>query len=121
MSKKHAALEEKLRKYALTFPEATEEHPWDHVAIKVRGKTFVFLGGDKADAFSLTVKLPVSAEMAVTLPFVEPAGYGLGKSGWVSVRPGPKDPLDEKLYREWIAQSYRAIAPKKLVKALAAI
>ena len=28
--------EETLRQFALKFPEATEDHPWDHIAIKVK-------------------------------------------------------------------------------------
>ena len=74
MSKKMAELEERMRLYGLAFPEATEDHPWEHISLKVRGKTFVFLGGhkDSAGQFSMTLKLPVSAEMAVTLPFVKP-------------------------------------------------
>lgn len=33
-----------LRKSALDYPGAYEEFPWGHRAIKVKGKTFVFLG-----------------------------------------------------------------------------
>lgn len=56
--------------------------------------------------------------MALTLPFVSPTGYGLGKSGWVTATFGPKQtpPLD--MLQDWIDESYRAQAPKKLVAAL---
>lgn len=120
MSKKMAALQEKMRQFALAFPEAQEDHPWDHIAVKVRKKTFVFLGGHKGSdgLFSMTVKLPVSAEMATTLSYVEPAGYGLGRSGWVTVKCAAKDKPDAGMFREWIEQSYRAVAPKTLVKEL---
>ncbi len=120
MSKKMAQLQEKMREYALTFPESHEDNPWEHIAIKVRKKTFVFLGGhkDSDGKFSMTVKLPVSAEMAATLPYVEPAGYGLGRSGWVTVKCAAKDKADPEMFREWIEQSYRAVAPKTLVKQL---
>ena len=78
---KGGAIETKLRDYALGFPEAYEEFPWGHSAIKVKGKAFLFMGtGD--DGFSISVKLPQSRDMAVDLPFTEPTGYGLGKSGW---------------------------------------
>jgi hypothetical protein len=52
------------------------------------------------------------------LPFTEPTGYGLGKSGWVSAKfpPGKKLPVD--LLKEWIDESYRAQAPKKLVASI---
>ncbi len=36
-----------LRKFALAFPEATEDMPWGHHAIKVKGKSFVFLAPRK--------------------------------------------------------------------------
>ena len=113
------SLELELRDYALTFPEVTEDHPWGHRAMKVKKKAFVFLGGDKnARELSLSVKLPQSRDMAVDLPFAEPTGYGLGKSGWVtaSFTKTADVPLD--LLKAWIGESYRAIAPKKLVKVL---
>jgi hypothetical protein len=56
--------------------------------------------------------------MVLTLPYVEPAGYGLGKSGWVTLRLGSKDPVDLDMFKDWIGQSYRAVAPKTLVKKL---
>lgn len=120
MSKKLFALQEKLRVYALTFPEAHEDHPWDHLAIKVRKKMFVILPGEALHEgkLNVTVKLPVSGEMALTLPYVERTGYGLGRSGWVTAMIGPKDPADLAMLKDWIAQSYRAVAPKTLVKTL---
>ena len=105
---------ETLRGYGLGFPEATEDFPWGHTAIKVRGKTFVWL--DKSeDVLSLTVKLPVSRDFALVFDFAEPAGYGLGRSGWISCRfpPGSEAP-DLDLLKRWIAESYRAVAPKNL-------
>lgn len=112
---KGGAIESKLRDYALGFPEAYEEFPWGHSAIKVKGKAFLFMGtGD--DGFSISVKLPQSRDMAVDLPFTEPTGYGLGKSGWVTAHLKDQKSLD--LIRAWIEESYRAIAPKKLVKGL---
>jgi len=113
------SVELELRDYAITFPETTEDHPWGHRALKVKGKSFLFLGGEKnATELSLSVKLPNSRDLALDLPFAEPTGYGLGKSGWVTARfdKVPGIPLD--LLKAWIEESYRAIAPKKLVKAL---
>ena len=120
MSKKMKALEDRMRRFALTFPEAKEGKSWDHISIKVRKKNFVFFGGhkDSDGLFSMTLKLPQSAEMAASLPFVESSGHGYGRSGWVTVRLGPKDKADPKMFEEWIEQSYRAVAPKKLVKAM---
>jgi predicted DNA-binding protein (MmcQ/YjbR family) len=112
--------EQRLIRFALTFPEATLDHPWDHDAVKVRGKMFATFGGKAGSPkeFSMSVKLPVSAEMALTLPWVEPTGYGLGKSGWVTARIKAGEDLDIETMKGWIAQSYRAIAPKTLLKAM---
>ena len=52
------------------------------------------------------------------LPFVTPTAYGLGKSGWVTAQWPAKQPIDEEMCRAWILESYRAQAPKKLVKQL---
>ena len=105
-----------LRTYALGFPEAREDFPWGERVVKVRDKVFVFLGRDE-DA-GVTVKLPSSGLMALNLPFVSPTGYGLGKSGWVTARFGPKDKPPIDMLRKWIEESYRAVAPRELVKRL---
>jgi predicted DNA-binding protein (MmcQ/YjbR family) len=106
-----------LRKHALTFPQAVEEFPWGESAIKVKGKVFVFLH-QTDDFLSVTVKLPESGATAVGLPFAQPSGYGLGKSGWVTSRfePAAAVPLD--LLKEWVGESFRAVAPKKVLAAL---
>jgi predicted DNA-binding protein (MmcQ/YjbR family) len=110
---------EALRAHAFTFPETHEDHPWGEIALKVRGKVFVFLGAD-GDTVSFSVKLPQSADAALSLPGTQPTPYGLGKSGWVSVQVGPKSKLPQELLAAWISESWMAIAPKTLVKAQAA-
>jgi predicted DNA-binding protein (MmcQ/YjbR family) len=104
---------ETLRAYGLSLPEASEDHPWGHSALKVRGKTFCWL--DKQDGLSATVKLPASRDFAELSDWTEPTGYGLGRSGWITARfaPGGEAP-DLDLLKRWIAESYRAVAPKKL-------
>ena len=107
-----------LRKLALAYPEAWEDHPWGECVIKVRKKIFVFLGADR-DGLRVTVKLPLSYGAALLAPFAKPTGYGLGPSGWVTCRFGPKDPVPMDVLRDWIDESYRAVAPKKLHPAVA--
>jgi len=106
-----------LRTYALTFPEAREDFPWGERVVKVREKVFVFLGRDDEE-IGVTVKLPSSGLMALSLPFASPTGYGLGKSGWVTARFAAKDKPPLEMLRKWIEESYRAVAPKELVKLL---
>jgi predicted DNA-binding protein (MmcQ/YjbR family) len=108
---------ESLRGYGLSLPEAVEEMPWGHSALKVRKKTFVFLNLGE-DELSLSVKLPVSRDFALIFDFAEPTGYGLGRSGWITARFGPSDDPDLELLQRWIVESYKARAPKKLSFAL---
>ncbi|MGH6869910.1 MAG: MmcQ/YjbR family DNA-binding protein [Rhizomicrobium sp.] len=105
----------RLKAKALSYPEATEEHPWGDTAIKVRGKTFIFLGED-GGGLSLSVKLPASREFALEYPFTRPTPYGLGKSGWVSSQFAGPDAPPMDVLEAWLNESYRAIAPKKLTQ-----
>jgi hypothetical protein len=89
------------------------------VVVKIRKKVFLFLDGDPRDpALHLSVKLPVSGADVLSLPFAAPTGYGLGKAGWVSFQfqPGEEPPL--ALLQPWVAESYRAVAPRRLVAQL---
>ena len=104
---------ETLRTHGLAFPEVTEDHPWGHCALKVRAKTFCWLNKDD-DALSATVKLPVSRDFAEMFDWTEPTGYGLGRSGWITARFSREDEPDLDLLKRWMAESYRAVAPKKL-------
>jgi predicted DNA-binding protein (MmcQ/YjbR family) len=106
-----------LRDWALTYPESYEEFPWGESAIKVKGKVFLFLHVAD-DKLSLSLKLPVSGPAALSLPFAAPTGYGLGKSGWVTARFGADADVPLDMLREWIDESFRAVAPKRLVAAL---
>lgn len=106
---------ETLHGFAMGFPEAWEDFPWGERVVKVKKKVFVFFGKPD-EPIGFGVKLPESAEDALTLGYVEPAGYGLGKSGWVSVHIPENPPMD--LFESWIEESYRAAAPKKLAKLL---
>jgi len=108
-----------LRDLALAYPETREDFPWeDHRAVKVRGKVFVILSHDGPE-LHVTVKLPWSAEGALQMfRFCEPTGYGLGRSGWVTASFGPKDRPPMDVLRSFIDESFKAVAPKKLVAAL---
>jgi predicted DNA-binding protein (MmcQ/YjbR family) len=117
MAKKHSPMAE-LRERALRFPGATEHFPWGESVVKVKGKVFVFLGRDDGDEVGLSVKLPESGAAALALPFVEPTGYGLGKAGWVTASFPKGKSLPVELLAQWLEESYRAVAPKKLVAEL---
>ena len=109
---------EQLREFGLGLPGAHRKSPWpEHDDLAVKDKTFAYLPL-AGEPFRLGVKLRYTAEAALDLPFAEPMGYGLGKSGWVSFAPAPDEipPLDQ--LKEWVEESYRAQAPKRLVREL---
>ncbi|MFF0089511.1 MmcQ/YjbR family DNA-binding protein [Streptomyces canus] len=112
---------EKVREFALGLPGAVEEFPWGETVAKVNKKVFVFLGvSDGSHPMGVTVKLK-DAEAhahALTSPGAEPAGYGLGKAGWVRVPLAEKGSPAADLLCDWVEESYRAIAPKRLIAEL---
>ncbi len=105
--------------HALALPGAWEDHPWGERVAKVGKKVFLFCGKPHGpESLSFSVKLPRSAVAALDRPECEPTGYGLGKSGWVTAQYERGDPLPLDLVKAWIDESYRAVAPKTLVKQL---
>jgi len=109
-----------LRQFALGLPGAWEDFPWEESVAKVGKKVFCFLGHEDPKQYPLgvTVKIPELAPVVTSLEACELAGYGLGKAGWVRVKfAAPDCPSVDEL-REWVEDSYRLIAPKKLVKEL---
>jgi predicted DNA-binding protein (MmcQ/YjbR family) len=111
------AVRAKLRDFALGLPEAHEDMPWGERVVKVKNKVFVFLGRDMdTEHFGLSVKLPNSNKSALRLPFSSPTGYGLGKSGWVSAKLDDKSQASFEMLRDWVKESYCAVAPKGLAE-----
>jgi predicted DNA-binding protein (MmcQ/YjbR family) len=110
---------EKLRARALEYPETYEESPWGDRVVKVRGKIFLFCGVHEGE-LHISVKLPQSGRTVLREKWARPTPYGLGKSGWVSATFGRGAAPDEKRIAGFIDESYRALAPKKLVAQLGA-
>ncbi len=102
-----------LKKHASAKPGAWEDHPWGEPVYKIGKKVFVFLG--HADSgYGMSCKLSDPSEAAITMfSWAEPTGYGLGKSGWVSARFASKDDVPCDLLKQWIDESYAAVAPKR--------
>lgn len=121
-SRKHVAspsdaLLKQLRAFGLAYPGAHTKSPWPgHLDLAVKDKTFAYLSIE-GQPFSISCKLPQSAAEALMLPFTAPTGYGLGKSGWVTAN-FQDDDIPVTMLMEWIDESYRAQAPKKLLATL---
>ena len=112
------AAADELRAFGMQYPGAHRKSPWPgHDDLAVKDKTFAYLNA-KGEPFKISCKLPQNAEVALMLPFCEPTPYGLGKSGWVTAMPPPGKPIPVEMFKEWIDESYRAVAPKRLAAAL---
>jgi len=102
--------------HALSLPGAWEDHPWDEDAVaKVGKKIFVFFGMGPDAGFA--VKLDESLDQALMVPGAAPTGYGLGRAGWVTVPLRSSTPPIPVL-KDWIEESYRRVAPKRMVSEL---
>ena len=113
----NAELTDAVRAFAAGLSEAWEDHPWSESVYKVGKKVFVFFGVLDADTgLRFTVKLRDSHEEAMSMPWVVPAGYGLDRGGWVTAEAPADAPLE--MITGWIEESYRIVAPKKLVALL---
>lgn len=109
----------RLERIVAALPEAqrVDIEEWGgHPTFRVRGKNFVFAD---PPAEHLSVKLTKAEAEAVvaTDPAASPAGYGLGRHGWVALDV-PAGTGDERWVQleEWVRTSYSLVAPKTLAR-----
>lgn len=119
----HQQAELKLTAYGLTLPGAEAFRGWDPTrALDVNRKTFVIFGAkaEPLDELTITVKLPISAEMVSGLYYVRESRGWYKQHDWVISHFGPDDDVLAELetLKAWLRQSYVAIAPKRLSKLL---
>jgi predicted DNA-binding protein (MmcQ/YjbR family) len=109
---------EQVKQAALEYPGAElAVILGDHEVIRVKDKVFVWLN-DEDGGCGFGLRLPFSQDAALQLPFVEPMGYGMAKWGWVGARFKKGDDVPMEMVLEWVEESYRKVAPKKLVAQL---
>ncbi|WP_020578453.1 MmcQ/YjbR family DNA-binding protein [Actinopolymorpha alba] len=114
--------------FALGLPRAVEDIPRGELVVKVDhpprrmanglvyGPMFLWLGRRKAPVPAVSVKLKASYDQAVAVGRATPMTMsGLGQWGWLTV---PLAGVDLDLLCDWIDESYRNVAPKKLVAEL---
>ena len=101
-----------------SLPGAYEDRPWGSVHCKVAGKIFVGWSRDEAGVMSLGFKTDKELQglLVASDPRFSVAAY-VGRHGWVDMKLGPAPDWDE--VKQFIVESYRRIAPRKLVKELA--
>jgi hypothetical protein len=108
-----------LRKIALGYPEAEEGIACRGTAVEcatvmVGKKAFLFLGKKE-----FRLKLGDSLDEAAKLAAKHPDVYKVGAKGWTSIAVSGIQSAPKGLLERWIGESYRLLAPKKLVAALA--
>jgi predicted DNA-binding protein (MmcQ/YjbR family) len=106
---------DELEQFALSLPEAWADKPWGDRVVKVAKKIFVFLSAPDSDRPGLTVKLPESGDHALSFEGATLPGYGLGK---VTIHVAGVPKREREVLFDFVEESYRTIAPKKLVKQL---
>ncbi|MGH3786854.1 MAG: MmcQ/YjbR family DNA-binding protein [Pseudonocardiaceae bacterium] len=111
----------RLERIVARLPEAmrVDVEEWGgHPTFRVRGKNFVF---SDHTAEHLSLKLPLAEAEAVvaTDDNTSPAGYGLGRHGWIALTVHLDEDEDRwRQIEEWIRTSYSLVAPKKLTQQL---
>jgi len=115
--RKDTTLDE-LEQFALALPEAWADTPWGDRVVKVAKKIFVFLSSEGSDRPALTVKLRESHDHGLSFEGAVLPGYGLGKHGWVTIYVDGVPKQERDVLFDFVEESYRAVAPKTLVKRL---
>ena len=108
----------RLERIVAALPEAerVDVEEWgDHPTFRVNGKSFVFSDA-AAEHLSLKLSKDEAAAVVATDPHVDPAGYGLGRHGWIALDLVAPDEERWQQVGEWVRTSYTLIAPRRLAR-----
>jgi predicted DNA-binding protein (MmcQ/YjbR family) len=107
-----------LRRYCLTFPQATESVQWEALVFKVAGKMFAVAALEPGKSF-LTIKCPPEKfDELLERPGIAPAPY-LGRAKWIALE--DPDAVSQRELKAMITDSYDSVVaklPKKTREAL---
>jgi predicted DNA-binding protein (MmcQ/YjbR family) len=99
-----------IRKYCLSFPQATENLQWgDDLCFKVGGKIFTILGLDSVPQRMCFKCMPEKFAELCELEDIHPAPY-VGRYKWVML--DRLDALEDSELKELIGASYAMVAAK---------
>jgi len=120
----HQRAEADLIAFGLTLPSTDCARGWAVTrTLRVTGRMFAIFGdkGEPSDALTLIVKLPISAQMVQELYFVRESRGWYRRHDWVIAHFGPDDDILSEIdtLRDWLKQSYMAMAPKRIGRLLA--
>lgn len=110
---------QRLEALVATLPEAdrVDVEEWGgHPTFRVRKKNFVF-SNDTATNLSFKLTKEEATAVVATDANAHPAGYGLGRHGWIAydLEPGVDDDRWQEI-AEWVETSYTLVAPKTLAR-----
>jgi hypothetical protein len=110
------AFHERLLAIVRKLPEAEEAWPWGSIHCKVAGKIFVGWGRNEAGEMcvGLRTTLDLQSMLVRSDRRFSIAKYS-GKYGGIDMRLGKKPDWAE--VEQFVVESYRIVAPKRLVKA----
>jgi predicted DNA-binding protein (MmcQ/YjbR family) len=99
---------ETFREFCLSFPETTEEFPFDEntLVFKVAGKMFALCDVDEFESINLKCDPDEALILRDRYEEVVP-GYHMNKKHWNTV--SMQSNLPDKLLREWIETSYHLV------------
>lgn len=102
---------EQLRAFALSLPEVGEGDSCVNRKFFAGKKNFLFLG-EKPDSWSIRLRIPPER-------FDEADAFDCrpGSIGWLKMELGSGEEAPP-IVCEWVVESYKLLAPKKLVKQL---
>lgn len=103
-----------VRALATALPETTEQLAWeDETTWRVRDKIFA-MGTAESGTVALKATREDQAELVASRPGIFAVSPYVGRYGWVSVTLAEVDPGE---FAELLVDSWRLIAPKRLVAA----
>ncbi|MEM9587232.1 MAG: hypothetical protein AAGA03_08115 [Planctomycetota bacterium] len=106
-----------IREFANQFPEVIETDSCVNRAFKAANKSFLFMGM-KEDTYNLRIKLCESLPEVEALEADDPGAYSVGAHGWVHIVLPHTKAIPKKRRERWISESFRLLAPKRLVTTL---
>ncbi len=96
-----------IRHQAVTFPGIAKGTSCTQSAFKAGKATFLFIGpGPKGQGFKAMFKLNASMSQALKLAAEEPKRFEVGSTGWVTARFTVEDPLPNRIWGKWLAESH---------------
>lgn len=115
MAKKSKDPTEPIRLKASRYPEVDEGTACTQSSFKRGKKAFLFIG-EQGGRYKAMFKLEASKAAAAKLAKKSPDDFQVGSTAWVTARFTADKPLPNKLWQQWLDESYELSGPAKKTK-----